>query len=217
MNNILFASGNYGKFNEIKALFKKFQLDDYQLLFAGDLSNLTEPEENGHSFTENAIIKAKYYGESTNMIALADDSGLSIPRINNLPGLYSARFAVNPNGKKDFNYAFGKIYKMLKDKNLDPEIENIEAYFTCSLAIFNPHNQKLHSFEAKVNGKLRFPPIGNLGFGYDPIFIRNGDNKTFGEIGSDEKDNISHRGLVFIDFAKFLHKNNAIFHLKSEI
>ena len=59
MNNILFASGNYGKFNEIKALFKKFQLDDYQLLFAGDLSNLTEPEENGHSFTENAIIKAK--------------------------------------------------------------------------------------------------------------------------------------------------------------
>src|SRR5690606_11781423 len=137
------------------------------------------------SFRENSEIKAKYYAEKTDLLALADDSGLCVELIDNMPGIYSARWAINhKTTQPDFNFAFEKIRKKLTNQNIDLQKTKIKAHFICSLSIYDPKTKIFNSFEGKIEGRITYPPRGNNGFGYDPIFIPEGYNQTFAEMES---------------------------------
>ena len=195
ISQILIASGNRGKFNEISALLKEVNIEavpsfDFKL---------EEPEENGSTFEENSLIKAKYYAKKTGLISLADDSGLCIDALGGKPGIHSARFALDENQNSNFPKTFEKIFadkeKMAKNPN---------GHFICNLTIFDPEDEFSISFEGRADGKLVYPARGEKGFGYDPIFIKNGMDKTFGEIAAFEKDKISHRGEAFRKMMAYL-------------
>ena len=172
--------------------------------------DLEEPEENGIDFAQNSLIKAKYYANNTNLISLADDSGLCVELLNGTPGIHSARWAIDEKtGKKDFNIAFNRIIKELEKNKIDINKDQIKAYFICNLTIFNPESKKYYSFEGRVDGNLTFPPKGHNGFGYDPIFIANIFDKTFGEIESKKKDEVSHRSQAFAKFKDFLNSSES--------
>ena len=194
---ILVATNNRGKFVEIEELLKSIEIKAVPTF---DL-NIPEPEETGLTFAENSLLKAKYYAQKTNLFSLADDSGLCIEALNGAPGIYSARWAKNSDGKNDFESAFKKIAAKIT--------ENYRAHFICNLTLFDPKTNFSISFEGRADGNLTFPPRGNKGFGYDPIFIKNGMNQTFGEIDPREKDLISHRGDAFQKLVTWL-KNHSL-------
>jgi XTP/dITP diphosphohydrolase len=194
---IVVASHNTGKIKEIKNLLKPFKFKVYSAL---DFK-IKEPKETGKTFIENSIIKAKVVSQKSNCIALADDSGLCINSLNGNPGIYSARWA----GKnKDFKLAMKKIEKELEELSLTSK-SNRRALFCCALTLFYP-SRKTISFQGKVYGHLEFPPRGLNGFGYDPIFIHDGYNKTFGEMKFAYKERISHRQIAFNKLKKYLLK-----------
>jgi len=206
IKSILIASNNKGKFHEISSLLKEINIEAVSIF---DL-NIEEPEETGSTFAENALLKAKYYSKKTNLISLSDDSGLCIEDLENSPGIHSARFAINPKTQqRDFPYAFEKIFNDLQKKGIDPK-NNPRAFFVCNLAIFDPSTNFSINFEGKVHGHLTYPPRGDKGFGYDPIFIKDGivddigEIKTFGEIDSKIKDKISHRAVAFEKLVNWL-------------
>ncbi|MBU6140642.1 MAG: RdgB/HAM1 family non-canonical purine NTP pyrophosphatase [Proteobacteria bacterium] len=184
-SRLLIASGNAGKVSEISALLTPLGIES----IPASQFNLPEPEETGKTFAENSLIKAKFYGEKTKIVALADDSGLCVEAMNGEPGIHSARFALDEKGQKNFPAAFKKIAAKTG--------ENPRAYFICNLTLFDPEKNFSISFEGRVDGILTFPPRGDKGFGYDPIFVKDGMTKTFGEIDAEEKDQISHRGEAF--------------------
>lgn len=183
-DKLLVASGNSGKIREITELLSPFHIE---VLSAKDF-NLTEPEETGDSFFENAEIKSRYYGHETGLPALADDSGLCIQALGGRPGIYSARWA---EGGKDFTLASKKIESELEGN------PDRRAYFACALSLYWPEDSHFETVEGIVNGTLTFPPRGNKGFGYDPIFIADGYSETFAEISPEEKHKISHRADAF--------------------
>lgn len=203
IKELLIASGNKGKVLEIAQLLQPLNIN----AISAAQFDLEEPEENGKNFEENSQIKAKYYGKKTNLVALSDDSGLCIEALEGEPGIASARFAIDENGEKNFPKAFEKIVTQLKEKNFNFD-EKIRAHFICNLTLFDPRSDFVISFEGRVDGNLIFPARGNKGFGYDPIFIKDGMNQTFGEIDPIEKDLISHRGLAFKKFVTWLEKVN---------
>lgn len=191
-NQILIATGNQGKLTEISHILQPTGLN----CVSTNLFNIEEPEEIGQTFAENSAIKARYYASKTNLISLADDSGICIVDLENKPGINSARFAINPNSNKsDFPYAFNKIFDELKKNQIDAATKP-KAFFICNLTIFDPKTNYEISFEGRVDGYLAYPARGNNGFGYDPIFIKNDMSQTFGEIDVNLKDNISHRSLA---------------------
>lgn len=202
MKKILIASNNKGKLAEIAKLLENIGIE---AVSASDF-NLIEPEENADNFADNAFIKAKFYGDKINMMALSDDSGLCIPALNNQPGVHSARFAIDANGQKNFPLAFEKILLQLKQKNLFIT-DNISAFFICNLCLYNPKNNFKINFEGRVDGKLIYPARGNNGFGYDPIFVKENMEQSFGEIEAEFKHQISHRALAFSQLENWL-KNN---------
>ena len=201
ITEILIASGNQGKVKEIAELLKEVGI---KAISAAEF-NLEEPEENGISFEENSQIKAKYYGEKTGMVALADDSGLCIDALGGDPGIYSARWALNEKAEKDFALAFERIKQQLIAKNIDIEKDKISAHFICNLSLFNPESEEMISFEGRVDGVINLPAKGDNGFGYDPIFIADGMNQTFGEILPEQKDLISHRTRAFEKLKEFFN------------
>ncbi len=196
ISKILIASGNKGKLKEIAQLLKEIEI---KAISAADF-NLEEPEETGNSFAENAFIKAKYYGDKTGLVALADDSGLCIDLLDGQPGIHSARLALDENGKKNFDLAFQRIEQQLIAKNIDLQTQIIKAHFICNLTLYFPKTKQTQSFGGRVDGKLTFPPRGTNGFGFDPIFIADGFEKTFGEMLPKDKDKISHRSKAFEKF-----------------
>ena len=179
---LIIATHNLGKAREIGILLAEYKLN---FSFATELQ-LAEPEETGSTFSENAAIKAKAARDQTSLLALADDSGLVIPALNGAPGIYSARWA-GPN--KDFKLAISRIEQQLGKQ--DPA-----AYFVCSLALAWPDGE-CEFFEGRVHGTLVFPPRGENGFGYDPIFRPHGIQETFGEMAPKDKDLLSHRSDAF--------------------
>ena len=193
---LLIATNNKGKFYEIESLLKSINIKSIPTF---DFK-ISEPEETGLTFAENSLLKAKYYAKETGLISLADDSGICIEGLNGAPGIYSARFAKNSAGKNDFNLAFEKISLELQ-KNSP---QNLRAFFVCNLSIFDPKTNFEISFEGRVDGNLTFPARGNKGFGYDPIFIKDGMTQTFGEIEPEQKDKISHRGHAFEKLVNWL-------------
>jgi XTP/dITP diphosphohydrolase len=202
MHKFLIASNNKGKISEISALLKKLNIDS----IGANQFNLLEPEETADNFAENAYIKAKFYGDKTGLIALSDDSGLCVNDLDNQPGVHSARFALNENGQKDFTTAFEKIFNDLARKKIYPE-QLPSAHFICNLCLYNPHNNFYINFEGRVNGHLVYPPRGQNGFGYDPIFVMDKMSETFGEIDHFLKESISHRAMAFLNLENWL-KNN---------
>ena len=206
MKKILIATNYNGKFIEIAKLLESLEI---QAVPASNL-NLIEPEESAETFAENAFIKAKFYGENAQILALADDSGLCIQDLENAPGVHSARYALDENGNKNFTMAFENIFVELKKKNISAE-QKPSAFFICNLCLYNPKNNFRINFEGRVDGYLTFPALGNKGFGYDPIFIKNGMNQTFAEIDSTFKHQISHRAMAFLQLENWLKKNYNIF------
>ena len=183
---LLVGTNNKGKLREIKDLLPK----NVEIYSPQDFK-IKSPPENGKTFKENSLIKAKFFSKKSKMICLSDDSGLEIDVLDGDPGIYSARWA----GKnKDFKLAIKKVYlKLKKKKKLN---KNNNARFYCSLAIAFP-NGEYKTFSGTVNGKISKEPKGNNGFGYDPIFIPNRHKKTFGEMKANLKDKISHRYKAF--------------------
>ena len=184
-NKIVIASHNKGKVQEIKILLKPLKI---QVLSANDF-NLKEPIENGFSFEENSLIKSSYVCNNTGIPSLSDDSGICFSDLNNEPGIYSARWA----GKnKDFNLAMFKINESIK-KVKKP---NYDCFFVCALSLSWPDGHHV-TVSGKIEGKFSWPPKGDLGFGYDPIFKPLGHNKTFAEMQPEFKHSISHRAQAF--------------------
>lgn len=189
---ILVATNNSGKFIEIKELLNQINVE----AVSATSLNLIEPEETAKTFAGNALIKAKFYGQASNLTALADDSGLCIEALGGAPGVDSAPFALDEKtGKKNFALAFEKIQNLLAAKGINAL--HPKAYFICNLCLYDPADNSSISFEGRVDGYLTFPPRGEKGFGYDPIFVKDGMNKTFGEISAEEKEKISHRSEAF--------------------
>ena len=188
---LVIASHNPGKVNEINNLLSPFGVE---VVSAGELG-LPEPVEDGDTFSVNAELKARAAAKGADLPALADDSGLVVPVLDGDPGIYSARWAENPTGTdKDFDYAMNKVRQAIETKGINPEGQN--AYFTCSLSLCWP-DQQVETLEGRVNGSLTFPPRGEKGFGYDPIFVPINYQLTFGEMDQNEKHRISHRADAF--------------------
>lgn len=188
IRKIVLATHNPHKAGEIGALLEPCGIE---IISAGELG-LTEPEETGTSFSENAVLKALLAAQGSNLPALADDSGLSVNSLNGNPGIYSARWA---GPEKDFNAAMKKVHEMIGNH------EDRSAHFNCTLALALPHGE-CEIFEGKIDGTLVWPPRGDKGFGYDPMFVPEGHALTFGEMEPEEKQKISHRTKAF---EKFIH------------
>lgn len=196
---LVIASHNKGKVKEIGELLAPCALE---VRSAGDL-NLPEPEETEDSFAGNAALKAKAAAEGSGHWALADDSGLCVVKLHDAPGIYSARWA---GPEKDFAMAMGRIESELKRKHHEPQ--GAEAYFICVLALASPQGA-VELFEGRVDGTLTFPPRGEKGFGYDPIFIPEGRDMTFAEMEPAAKHAMSHRARAFGKFVKHLESRKA--------
>ena len=181
---LVMATHNPGKAREIDALLE----GHYDVVTAGSL-NLPEPDETESTFAGNAMLKARHAARLSGQVALADDSGLSVAALDGAPGIYSARWA-GPD--KDFGLAMKKVEDRLE------EIGAVDrrAWFTSALAVAWPDGPCV-VVEGVVQGHLSFPPRGDRGFGYDPIFVPEGHDVTFGEMDPVVKDGISHRALAF--------------------
>jgi XTP/dITP diphosphohydrolase len=181
-DRLVVASHNQGKVEEISALLAPFAIGTVS---AGALG-IAEPEETGDSFEANAALKANAATEAIGLPALADDSGLVVPALGGAPGIYSARWA---GPAKDFRLAMERVHAELADRDRS-------ARFVAVLALAWPDGG-LELFRGEVSGKLVWPPRGERGFGYDPIFVPQGGVATFGEIAPAEKHEISHRACAF--------------------
>jgi len=195
ISKLLIGTNNNGKYKEIRDLLPK-RIKTYST----SQFKLKSPKEDGLTFEENSIIKSKYFSKKTNLICLADDSGLEIDILNKEPGIYSARWG----GKKgDFNKAIKKVYRKLFKKDKNWQQKKIKARFICALSICYL-NEKIISVIGKVEGYISNDPRGKNGFGYDPIFIPKDKKKTFGEISFAQKYKIDHRSNAFKKIKKFL-------------
>ena len=184
-NKLVIASHNEGKIREIRDLLKPLKID---VLSAKDFK-MIEPDENGVSFEENALIKSNFVSKQSGLPSLSDDSGICFPDLNNSPGIYSARWA----GKnKDFSLAMLKVYHGLKKLKKPAN----KCFFICSLSLAWPDGYNV-TVSGKVDGVFTWPPRGKKGFGYDPIFKPLGHNMTFAEMEPDFKHDISHRSFAF--------------------
>lgn len=181
---IVVATHNPGKVPEISALLG----GDYELVTAGQL-NLPEPEETESTFGGNAMLKARHAAQLSGQVALADDSGLSVAALDGAPGIFSARWA-GPG--KDFAVAMTKVEQRLEEIGATDRA----AWFTSALAVAWPDGPCV-VVEGVVRGQLIFPPRGDRGFGYDPLFVAEGQTLTFGEMDPAAKDAISHRTRAF--------------------
>lgn len=184
-DTLVVASHNPGKVREIVELLAPFRL---HVIGARDLE-IEEPEETEDTFAGNAALKARWVAEHSGHISLSDDSGLVVHALGGAPGIYSARWSGEG---KDFNVAMARVERELKEKSAT----DLSAKFVSALALALPHETP-RIFEGEVHGHLTFPPRGTHGFGYDPIFIADGMNQTFGEIDPKIKHAMSHRARAF--------------------
>lgn len=178
------ATHNPGKAAELAELFG----GRFEIVAAADLG-LAEPDETEATFMGNAMIKARAAAEASGLVAIADDSGLSVEALDGAPGIHSARWA---GPSRDFARAIELVERRLADSDRDERA----AWFTCALAVAWPKGPVV-VVEGRVDGTVVFPPRGERGFGYDPIFVPEGGTETFGEMDPAAKTAISHRALAF--------------------
>ena len=185
-DTLVIASHNAGKIREIAEL-----LAPYATHFPSAVSfGLTDPEETGDTFAANAELKARFVAAGTGRPALADDSGLAVAALDGQPGIHSARWAEDPDGTRDFSRAMDRLHNRLG------AAEDRRAAFHCALCLAWPENDVV-TVEGRVDGTLVWPPRGDRGFGYDPIFLPDGHDLTFGEMAPAAKHAISHRARAF--------------------
>jgi XTP/dITP diphosphohydrolase len=194
---IVIATHNKGKLREMQLLLEPYGMD---CISAGQLE-LTEPEETGTTFEENALIKAHAAATAANLPALADDSGLCVNALNGRPGVYTADWAERQKFEgepgRDWYMAMGKVEGMLCA--LGAGVDR-RCWFNSTLALAWPDGQ--HTvYHGRVNGCLVWPPRGDKGFGYDPVFVPDGSSTTFGEIEWEEKQRVDHRADAFAKLA----------------
>ena len=192
--NIIVGTNNAGKLREIKDLLPK-----NLIIYSPKELKLKSPKENGKSFKENSLIKAKFFSKKTKMICLADDSGLEINILNKKPGIFSSRWA---GPKNNFNIAISKVFHELKKKNLNWKSKKILAQFICVLTLYWPNGKFVNSI-GKIKGYISSKKKGKNGFGYDPIFKPLNKKFTFGEMKSEDKHKIDHRFQAFKKIKKF--------------
>ena len=182
-DRLVIASHNPGKVSEIADLMRPFGVE---VISAADL-NLDEPEETGTTFADNALLKAHAAAKAAKLPALADDSGLAVNALAGAPGVYSARWA---GADKDFMVAMEKVEELLRGS------EDRSSMFVCALALAWPDGHA-DVFEGFVEGEITWPPRGEKGFGYDPIFTADGEDITFAEMEPAQKHTMSHRADAF--------------------
>ena len=191
---LVVASHNAGKVREIIDLVAPFGL---AVASAGELG-LPEPEETGTTFAANAELKAVAAAKGAGLLALSDDSGLEVEALGGAPGIYSARWA---GPSKDFAIAMRRVHDELKALGAWSRSPGPRANFTAALCLARPDGET-ETFEGRVYGHLVWPPRGGNGFGYDPMFVADGETLTFGEMEPDAKHAISHRARAFALFAR---------------
>ena len=191
---IIIGTNNKGKLREIKDLLPK-----YYLVYSPFDFGLKSPKENGKTFLENSLIKAKYFSKKTKKICISDDSGLEIDILDKKPGIYSARWAGKNN---NFNTAISKIYRELSKNVKNWKHIKIKARFICALTVYGLKKKPVQSLGI-IEGKISNKKKGKKGFGYDPIFIPSGKKITFGQMDLDTKLKIDHRAKAFKKIKKF--------------
>jgi len=188
ITKLLIGTNNKGKLKEIKDL-----LPNNLKIYSPQNFNIKSPTENGKTFEENSLIKARYFSKKSKMLSLSDDSGLEVDILEKNPGIYSARWG----GKKgDFKKAMNRVFKELDKKDKNWKKKKITARFICALTVYDS-NKKLISSIGKIEGSISPVMKGKNGFGYDPIFIPKGKKITFGEMKASEKYKIDHRFKAF--------------------
>lgn len=192
MKKIVFATHNAHKLSEVRAMLEPL---GYKVLGAGDL-NLKDVEETGETFKDNALLKAYEAYKQTSVLVLAEDTGLCIRALADAPGVYTKRYAEKNGG---FPKVFEKLARCLKDAS------DRSAYFNCTMALVLDET-RAEVFEGIFEGTIIDEPRGENGFGYDPVFVPKGYNKTVAELTDEEKNTISHRYLALKKVVEFLQE-----------
>ena len=196
-DKLVIATHNPGKLREIADLIEPLGI---KCLSAAELG-LPEPEEIGNTFVDNADLKAREAADLSGLPALADDSGLCVDALHGAPGIFSARWAEDEQGNRDWLRAMEKVWREVEAAGPDA---GHDAHFACALAIAWPNDGQAENFEGRVDGTLTWPPRGDKGFGYDPIFVPAGRDVTFGEMDPAQKHQMSHRADAFRKLVKAL-------------
>ena len=191
MKELILASNNAHKVEEIKSI-----LDDYKILTLKDIGYYEDIIEDGTTFEENALIKARTIAKYSGKVAIADDSGLSVALLDGRPGVYSARYSKEQTDEKN-------IEKVLSELNG----EKSEAKFVSVIALVRPDGSEI-TFRGECHGEIIFEKRGNNGFGYDTIFYVPSLEKTFAELTPEQKNSISHRKESLEKFSKYLKEEN---------
>ena len=194
MKKIFIGTHNKGKFKEISYLLSKKILK-----LSPERLNIKSPKETGKSFLKNSLIKAKFFSKKTNLICLADDSGLEIDILNGKPGIFSARWG---GAKNNFDKAISKVFRELYKKDKNWKLKKVKARFICALTIYWP-NGKIVESEGKIEGLISQKKKGKNGFGYDPIFMPLKNKLTFGQMSPSRKYKIDHRFKAFKKIKRF--------------
>ena len=200
MSKLLIATNNSGKQKEIKSLLNDLEI---QLVTPSDIGLALNVQEDGNTYQENAAKKARAFAQSSGLISLADDTGLEVEALGNAPGLYSARYAPQPNATD----ADRRVYLL---KNLQSHPQPWVARFICMVAIATPDGD-LHFSEGICSGEIISHERGNFGFGYDPIFLLPSIGKAMAELSMNEKNGLSHRAKAVISAFPIL-KNHFSLH-----
>ncbi len=195
IKKLLIGTNNKGKLREIEDLLPK-----YIKTYSTAEFKLKSPKENGKTFMQNSLIKSKYFSSKSNLVCLADDSGLEIDLLNKEPGIFSARWG---GANSDFKKAIKKVYRELNKKDKKWKNKKIKARFVCALSL-SFFKKKIACVLGIVEGKISYIPKGKNGFGYDPIFIPNKSKKTFAEMKPSQKYKLDHRYKAFQKIKKFL-------------
>lgn len=195
MKKLFIATNNKNKVYEFKLIFDELNLE-YELLTPSDFNDSSEPVEDGKTFEENAIIKAKYFYNKYHLPTIADDSGICVEFLNNFPGIYSARFMKT----HSYEEKCEALITVLQDS------PNRNASFNAVIAYIDEKGD-IHTFEGINKGTIAYKCAGNEGFGYDPIFVIPKYNKTEAELGLAYKNRYSHRALATQKFVQYLKEN----------
>ena len=201
---IVIATRNLGKMDEMSKMLPN---SVYKPLSLEQVRVFEEVEETGTTFKENAILKAETYGKLAGRLTLADDSGIEVDALGGLPGIYSARYSGDGKNDNDRNRL------LLSNLNGLPEGE-LTARFRCVVALWNPIDDTVVTFEGKIEGRITRNAKGRNGFGYDPIFFFPEKNRTLAELSSQEKESVSHRGEAMREAIRYMEEN--VFSLRGD-